>query len=144
MADRKDDWRWKREQEDEREREEETLALKKPSGQGLPTSGIGSEKLDEMLTRADTLIDQLNNLYNMFISGVEKLPPVERRKQLDQTILSIQMTNKPTASLSFKSNGVLSKYSTHAERWDKLIRDLENGKIKRVTKPNSASFKKTA
>src|SRR4051794_14987156 len=106
-----DDWKRRREREDENEREE---SLRKGNQEPSPSSGgIPLEKLDEFLQRAEILIDQLNNLYNMYVAGAENLPPTEKRKQLDQIMITITFTGKPTPSLIFKCNGMVSRYTTH-------------------------------
>lgn len=140
MAD-KEDWRRRREREDEEEREEE---LKKEKESPSFSSGVSSEKLVELLERADVLIEQLTHLYNMYFAGAERLPPVEKRKQLDQIMLSVTYAAKPTPSLLFKCNGMVSRYSTHKEKWDRMIKDLESGKIKRVAGPKSTNIKRSA
>lgn len=128
-----DDWKRRREKEDEEEElaRQESLNRDSKNKNERPVSAAPTEKLDELIQRSDVLIEQLNNLYNMYVVGVEKSPPTERRKQLDQMMLSIQMSSKPTAAILFKCSGSLSRYNTHRERWEKMIRDLESGKIKR-------------
>lgn len=125
MANQEDESRKRRrEREDEQERED----AKKNNEVRIEE---GTEKLDELIQRVDPLISQLNNLYNMFMSGAENVIPMERRKQLDQLMVSLQMMSKPTAGSLFKYAAILSKYTTHKERWDKMLKDLEDGKIKR-------------
>jgi hypothetical protein len=48
-----------------------------------------------------------------------------------------QMTHATKASTAdrFKFSGVLQSYNTHKARWDKLLADVESGKIKRVAGP---------
>jgi hypothetical protein len=83
------------------------------------------------MQRADVLIDQLSNLYNMYVAGVEKAPPTEKRKQLDQIIQTLTYSGKPTPSLIFKCGSMVSRYSTHKEKWDRMLKGLETGMLKR-------------
>jgi hypothetical protein len=129
MASEEENRKRRREREDEAEREQELLNKNKSSSN---TGNISSDKVDELINRGDLLIDQLNNLYTMFASGAEKLPPTERRQQLDQIMATLQLMSKPTPALSFKYQTVLSKYATYKERWDKLLKSIEAGKIKRI------------
>lgn len=147
----KDDaWKRFRDREDEEEEEELDLRSRRMGTTAAPTApasktktvtphktGVagGGDKFDELMQRSDTMIDQLNNLYNMFASGAERIPPTERRKQLDQNMLTLQAMSKPTPAMQFKFSNMQSRYSTHCERWDKLMRDIENGKIKRTVGP---------
>jgi len=136
---RDDDWRAKREREEEKEQEWENAKSKKQDG-GSSTLGGGrpqipdggSEKLDELIERGEPLIEQVNNLYNQYFSGAERLPPVERRKQLDQLMQTIQLMAKPTAGIRFKCEALLNQYNTYKDRWERMLRDLESGKIRRA------------
>ncbi len=126
----------------EREREEEdaqgSLADKR---RGLTPNAINENasssegKILEFFERADPLMEQLNNLYSQYIAGVERMPPIERRKQLDQMMATLQLMAKPTQALQFRYNTVHAKYVSHRDRWDRLCRDLESGKIKRTVGP---------
>jgi len=133
-----EDWKRRRDREDEAEQEE---ALKKNSSQTLGSTSregaIPSEKFDEFIQRAEILIDQLNNLYNMFAAGAEQLPPAEKRRQLDQLMVTLTYTGKPTPSMLFKCNSIVSRYTTYKERWDRMLKDVESGKIKRVAGPKN-------
>jgi hypothetical protein len=96
------------------------------------------DKLLEGLQRAEPLIEQLNSLYNQYVVGVDLRPPLERRKQLDQLMMSMQMLSKPTPAYQFRYNTLNASYLTHRERWDRMLKDLESGKIKRTTGPKRA------
>jgi thiamine kinase-like enzyme len=88
-------------------------------------------KIDELIARAEPMVEQVNNLYTQFVAGVERLPPLERRKQLEQILAQLQTIHKPNATYSFKVNTLHTRFITMRDRWDKLIKDLESGKIVR-------------
>jgi hypothetical protein len=144
---KQDDDNWKRRRERELEQDEEETKVRELRKGTVAAPGRGdfatlegstdrsNDKLEDLIHRADGMIEQVSNLYNMFAVGVEKLAPIERRKQLEQVMLSIQMMSKPTPSALFKANSIQSRYQSQRERWDKLLRDIESGKIKRVTGP---------
>ena len=98
-----------------------------------PSSGP-DQNIDRLLERGEPMIDQLNNLYNQFMAGVERAPPIAQRKQLDELFNSISQLPKNTPALRFRYDNVYSKYRTFRDRWDKLMRDLEDGKARRVVK----------
>ncbi|HTL11410.1 MAG TPA: hypothetical protein VL588_02915 [Bdellovibrionota bacterium] len=148
MAEWDRDWREKRDREEEKEREWEAAKRLKQGNNGTPGGpaggGIGgrgaagdinldpaSAKFDELIDRAVPLIEQLNNLYNMFFAGAEKRPPIERRKVLDQVIDTLTKIGKNTAAQRFKYQGVYQQYVTYRDRWDKKLKELEEGKIRR-------------
>jgi len=145
----KDGWERLREREDQEEREREdalqaellkkrqqTGGLSKKTDAGgelareaaIQSSGGSTEKLIELLDRVEPLLEQVRVLYAQYFSGVERLPPVERRKQLDQVMGSLSMMSKPTQVLQFRFKAVQSRYTSYCEQWDRKIRELESGR----------------
>lgn len=135
MVPRDDDpWKRLREREDEENDDSSSLAAKRGAvrpGSGQPQAA-SEGKLDQLLEQAGPLIEQLNNLYNQYFAGAERNPPNERRKHLDQIMASIQLTHKPTAAIQFRCQTVHSAYITARDRWDRMLKDLETGKLKRT------------
>ncbi len=126
-----------RKRQREREDEQDALLAEEKAKAGGSTSNklAMSEKLDELLLRAEPLVEQLNNLYNIYISGADQIPPIERRKNLDMIMVSLQMMSKPTPGALYRYTAIQSKYETYRNRWDKMMKDLESGKIKRRVGP---------
>lgn len=122
-------------------REKNVKPFKKPGATSAPKEAapLGSSKrvreefqdVHQLLEELPPLIEQLNNLYNMFIAGVEKRPPVERRKFLENQIQRLINMPKTSSTLKFKTQAVVNQATTHMERWDKLIRKIEVGALKR-------------
>jgi len=100
----------------------------------LPGPVDSTEKLKQLIDRVEPVIEQVNTLYQQYLTGVERLPPIERRKQLEQMMEAITVAPKATAAVRFLANGIASRFLTYRDRWDRLLRDLEAGKIKRQTK----------
>jgi thiamine kinase-like enzyme len=123
MAREKDRKRWS---------DEDTLTGKT----GEVTAGNGSvEKFEELMNRAEPLLEQINSLYKQYITGVESLPPTQRRQQLDQIMFTLQAMPKPNATYRFRFSSLNATYVSFKDRWERMIRDLESGKIKRITGP---------
>lgn len=92
-------------------------------------------KLNELLERAEPLIMSVNSSYNQFAAGVEVRPPLERRVQLDQMMNTLMLMAKPTPAYRFRYQSLQSTYSSYKQRWDRMMTDIESGKIKRFAKP---------
>lgn len=136
-----------REEEEEREREEELqseILKRRLQGNHRPDAGAdiareasmfqssgASDKLVELLDRVEPLLEQVNVLYAQFFSGMERLPPKERHKQLDQVMTSLTAMSKPTQILQFRFNTLRARYRTYCEQWAKKLKDVESGKIAR-------------
>lgn len=134
MAKDDDAWKRYREREDEAEKTGSlSLYQKRVQGANPATAQAtySTEKLDKYIEQAGTLIDQVNNLLKMYLAGIERLPPQEKRKQLDALIAQIQSSGKPTQASQFRVSTLMATYNTHKDKWDRTMRDLESGKITR-------------
>lgn len=125
---------YQRRKQREKEEEEEEAARKAPGAQkkgDAPAAATGDKLLD-LIARSEPMIEQLDHLYMMFIAGADKIPPNEKRKQLDQTMAGLQAMSKPSQSAAFRYNALHARYVTYRDRWDKMLKDLEDGKLKRT------------
>ena len=130
MAD--DDWKKRREREDRLEREgaeKEKDRLRDAEGDRLRAGFAEVEKL----------LDELNAKYNQFVTGVEMKPPIEKRAKLDRLVADMSRSPKPTQSLMFRWGSLQASYTTYKERWDRQVKAVESGKIKRVVNRGRAS-----
>jgi len=131
-------WRRMREREDERDEEERKEILERAlksggKGGGDTLSGASGAKFEELAHRAEPLIEQVNNLYQMYATGLEPRPPMEQRKMLDQLVTTMATMGKPTPAQQFRFSNLQQKYTAYKDRWERLLKDIESGKIKRIT-----------
>lgn len=141
MAKEKDAWARFREKEErrveeERERLQDEMRKIDPKArldQGATTDSV----LVDLLTKCETMMEQITNLYGMWIQGLERTPPNVQRRHLDDLILKLQAAPKPTANLRFRVGEFQTKHSTYKDKWDRIVRDVESGKI--VVKRKSVS-----
>ena len=106
MSNRDDDeseaWRRFRKREDEAEAE---AAQKNPNARaGSKTAIMGraesreiisdTQEVSNLIERATNLIEQVHGLYQRYLAGAEKRPPVEKRKLLEQTMQIIEKSVK--------------------------------------------------
>lgn len=137
MAREKNAWERMREKEKLREEEErgsltKDTYMRMPNGApaiGGKLGASGEPLIVELINRAEIMMEQIQNLYNMYIAGLERIPPTVQRRQLDDVILKITTAAKPTAALLFRVNQFNAKVSLYREKWDKLLRDVEAGKV---------------
>ncbi|MBI3534735.1 MAG: hypothetical protein HY072_04535, partial [Deltaproteobacteria bacterium] len=58
--------------------------------------------------------------------------PTEKRNLLESYINQLRLMSKPTSAIQFRCNTLEAYYLTHRDRWDKLMRDMEAGKIRKL------------
>jgi len=123
---------------DERKRkfreEEEAAQAKKKAEQikgvrqndlsDLPPAAIvgDTDKILASIHEAEVMIERLNSLYNQFLSGMEKRPPVEVRSRLDHLMTSLAQSSKLTPQVRFRYQTLFARYSIHKERWERQIK----------------------
>jgi len=97
----------------------------------LLDSGGPTEKLMELLSRVEPLIEQVHVLYTQYFFGVERQPPLARRHQLDQVMQTLTLMPKATQALQFRFRVAQARYRTYSEQWERKLKELEAGKIAR-------------
>jgi hypothetical protein len=93
-----------------------------------------SQVVTGLLADIEPMIEQVNTLYRMFGAGVERLPPVQKRAQLQRLVDQLMGAPKPTPTIRFRVGADVGKYNTMREKWDKLMKDIESGKVKPFVK----------
>ena len=72
-------------------------------------------------------IDRLRVLYEQYFMGIEKGPPQVARRELEKKLDFLSRQNIGNTAVRFRYLGVLRRWKTYAERWDKILREIENG-----------------
>lgn len=131
---------WDRYNEREEEAEKERLELVKRRGK-TPSKAPGSKaakaeaeaaaagSIFEMMAQGELLLEQIQNLYQMFVAGMERTPPVTHVKRLDDLMKALNAAGKPTATGKFQHSQFLAKVSMYKDKWDRLKKDIESGKV---------------
>lgn len=88
------------------------------------------DDLNAWVEQIPILIEQLNHLYVMYFQGIEKRPPIERRKVLVNLMYKIQNASKSSTVVRFRAQTLVGQIQTQLERWDKQLRARE--KIKKA------------
>lgn len=123
--------RRQREDEIDEEIKASQRATSKEKLERAPTSVGDSDQLRGLLDQTELLIEQVSNLYGQYFAGLERLPPVEKRRLLERQVATIQASGTSIPALKFRVSSVLAKFQTQKDRWDRTMKDLEAGKIKR-------------
>jgi hypothetical protein len=129
----KDGWSRFREREEqrvqeEREKMQEQMRKLDPDAH-IDESSTTDQLLVELLTKCEVLMGQITNLYHMWVQGMERTPPITHRKHLEDLILKVQAAPRPTTNLKFRVAQFHTKYATFKDKWDRLLKDVESGRI---------------
>lgn len=129
----KDGWARFREREEARV-EEERKQMQEQMRKIDPNARIDDrtttdQLLIELLTKCEIMMEQITNLYGMWIQGMERTPPTVQRKHLEDLILKVNAAPKPSTNLKFRVSQFHTKYTTFKDKWDRILKDVESGKI---------------
>ena len=141
---KKDAWSRFREREDQREenlKREVDQALGVNSDEEQPKIVDGQKATREvpqktqenpiirMIGRADRMVEQVQHLFNMYVAGIEPTPPHTQRRQLNDLVEKLVLAPKNSTNVLFRCNQFQTKFNLYNDRWERLLRDIENGKV---------------
>jgi hypothetical protein len=72
-------------------------------------------------------IDRLKVLYEQYFLGLEKMPPVVARREVEKLLDAFGKQNIGNTGMRFRYLGLVRRWKTYAERWDKILREIDNG-----------------
>jgi len=140
MSERKfKDIQKQREEEDDKEREIQKV-LNRDRGENKFVQADSAQTIysaEEFQNRAkdvEILIHQVDNLYRQYMVGLELRPPIEKRAALDTALARLDAMAKATPAAKFRYNALISRFRTYLDRWERLVKDVESGKIKRTAR----------
>jgi hypothetical protein len=121
---------------DERETERESARSEALGSKTGPddTKEPSVDPLDASMSRIESMIEKVQNLYQQYLLGVEKSLPQVMRKQLEDQMKILALQPKISRASQFKYQNLSAKFVIYRERWDKILKDLETGKIRRTLK----------
>jgi len=86
--------------------------------------------IEESLNRIETGIRQLKLQYDMFFSGVIPRQPFEQKKELEILLNTLGNTAMQRFADRYRYNSLASRYQSMCERWAKMLRAKEEGRLR--------------
>lgn len=93
----------------------------------MPTDRELEEELNDLAQR----IERLRIHYQQYFLGLEKVPPLVMREQLERRIRESPLNDVRKAAFKFRFNSLLQRLRTYEVYWDRLERDIEEGRFER-------------
>jgi hypothetical protein len=131
----KDDKRRKSFWDDDEEEDAGSLQPKRPGGPGTFGGATGvpgksdkpldSKDMDRLIQETRTLMEQTHQLYMMYLSGVERRPPIEKARLLESRVAEIQRTGSNVTATKFKISQFVALYNTTRELWERKLKEKE-------------------
>ncbi len=93
----------------------------------MPTDKALEEELTDLAGR----IERLRVLYQQYFMGMERMPPLVQREQLERRIRESPLNDVRRAAIKFRFQSLLQRLRTYEVYWDRLQRDIEEGRVER-------------
>ncbi len=93
----------------------------------MPTDKALEEELTDLAGR----IERLRVLYQQYFMGMERVPPLVQREQLERRIRESPLNDVRRAAFKFRFHSLLQRLRTYEVYWDRLQRDIEEGRVER-------------
>lgn len=93
----------------------------------MPTDKELEEELADLAQR----IERLRVLYQQYFMGMERVPPLVQREQLERRIRESPLNEARRAAIRFRFFSLLQRLRTLEVYWDRLERDIEEGRVER-------------
>ena len=84
---------------------------------------------DEELDKLEEEVRKLKNKYDQFFSGIQKVPPMFDRKNVEVMIYEIGKQKMRDNTRRFRYNTILSRYNQFREMWGRKMREREEGPL---------------
>lgn len=86
-------------------------------------------KQDDELDKLEEDIRRVKNKYDQFFAGIQKVPPLQERRNIEIYIYELGKQKMRENARRFRFNQLLSRYNQYRELWGRKIREREEGPL---------------
>lgn len=86
-------------------------------------------KKDDELDKLEEDIRILKNKYDQFFSGIQKVPPMHDRRNVEIFIYEFSKQKMRDNTRRFRFNQLLTRYNQYREMWARKMREREEGPL---------------
>jgi len=83
--------------------------------------------IDDDLHKVDIKINQLKRDYEQYFLGTRKRDPVNLRREVEKILRYWGNMHIPNTAARFRFNNLNSRFFSFRQRWDRILREIENG-----------------
>ena len=84
--------------------------------------------LEKDFSDFEAAIAKLSREYDVFLYGTQGRLPAEGRRQLEARAKALSAVQIDTASERYRFNSLIGRYNAQVERWDRAVREKEEGR----------------
>ncbi len=96
---------------------------------------------EEQLTDIAARVERLRVHYQSYFLGMEKRPPLQKRDQLERLFRESPLQDARRTVSKFRFQSLQQRYRIMAVYWDRIMRDLEEGRTTREALRREAGYR---
>lgn len=100
----------------------------------MPTEAELQDELMDLSQR----VERLRVAFQQYFMGNEKIVPVFQREQLEKRFRSTPLNDAKRTILKFRYLSLVQRYRTLCAYWDRLLREMETGRLRRLQRDAEA------
>jgi hypothetical protein len=86
-------------------------------------------KQDDEIDKLEEMIRLVKNKYDQFFAGIQKMPPMTERRNVDVFIHELNKQKMRDNARRFRFNQLTSRYNQYREMWGRKMREREEGPL---------------
>jgi len=95
--------------------------------------------IEQELDRIEQTIRELDMAYEKYFMGIERRPPEQGREELGRVLRRLANRHLAQTDLRFRFQMLSTRYHNYCANWDRLMKNIENGKfVRQLQKIRSA------
>lgn len=92
---------------------------------------MAQSEFEILFDDAEARLERLKARYEQWFQGVERLPPVRFREQLERILREMRRRPPNNTMLRFKFQTLFQRWTTMTTYWDRITRQIEEGTYRR-------------
>ncbi len=87
--------------------------------------------LAKKISALDKKLEELKFTYEQYFIGLERREPLKLKDEVKEMIRNLSNTYIKSTAVKFKLKALISKHNSYSKLWDRIIREIEEGRYKR-------------
>lgn len=92
---------------------------------------LGSVEANRQLDLLEQRMERCKRGFDKYFNGFEKVPPTVEYEQIKRDVRNLQKVGYATATLRFKVQNLIARWSMMSALWDRNMVKMERGEYKR-------------
>jgi hypothetical protein len=102
--------------------------MSKPTG--MTRAVRGSEATNRRLAELETRLLALKRAIDLYLNGVERLPPVQQLEALKRDVRALSAEGYATAILRFKVQNFIGRFNQFRTLWERQLQQVDEGALR--------------